>query len=106
MLVIGLGPAGRQVVQTLIAHRLEPVLVDVNPESRDYARQQGLRLHLGDAGHEEVLVHAGLADVCMVVVTVPDPHTAVTDRGHDSAAAAPDPYCRPLPVQPAHGKSS
>ena len=76
VLVIGAGPAGRQVVQTLIAHRLEPVLVDVNPESRDYARQQGLRLYLGDAGHEEVLVHAGLADVCMVVVTVPDPHTA------------------------------
>jgi CPA2 family monovalent cation:H+ antiporter-2 len=76
ILVVGLGPAGRQVVQTLIAHRLEPVLIDVNPKSRDYARQQGLRLHLGDAGHEEILMHAGLADMCMAVVTVPDPHAA------------------------------
>ncbi|HHE74334.1 MAG TPA: sodium:proton exchanger [Desulfobacteraceae bacterium] len=77
VLVVGLGPAGRQVVKTLVAHRLEPVLIDVNPKSRDYARQQGLRLHLGDAGHEEILMHAGLADVCMAVVTIPDPHAAV-----------------------------
>jgi CPA2 family monovalent cation:H+ antiporter-2 len=76
VLVVGLGPAGKQVVQTLIAQRLKPVLVDVNPKSREYARQQGLRLHLGDAGHEEVLMHARLADVCMAVVTVPDPHAA------------------------------
>lgn len=76
VLVIGLGPAGRQVVQTLKAHRLEPILTDVNPKSREYAREQGLRLHLGDAAHEEVLMHAGLTDVCMAVVTVPDPHTA------------------------------
>lgn len=77
VLVVGLGPAGRQVVQTLVAHRLEPVLIDVNPKSRKYAHQQGLRLHLGDAGHEEMLMHAGLAGVCMAVVTVPDPHAAI-----------------------------
>ena len=76
VLVVGLGPAGKQVVQTLIAQRLKPVLIDVNPKSREYARQQSLRLHLGDAGHEEVLMHAGLANVCMAVVTVPDPHAA------------------------------
>ena len=76
VLVIGLGPAGRQVVQTLKAHRLEPILTDVNPKSREYAREQSLRLYLGDAAHEEVLMHAGLADVCMAVVTVPDPHAA------------------------------
>lgn len=76
VLVIGLGPAGRQVVQMLIRHRLEPVLMDVNPKSREYAREKSLRLHLGDAAHEELLIHAGLADVCMAVVTVPDPHAA------------------------------
>jgi len=77
VLVVGLGPAGRQVVQTLLAQHLEPVIIDVNPKSRDYARQQSLHLHLGDAGQEEILIHAGLLDVCMVVVTVPDPHAAV-----------------------------
>ena len=77
VLVVGLGPAGRQVVQTLVAHRLEPLLIDVNPKSREYARHQGLHLQLGDAVHEEILMHAGLAGVCMAVVTVPDPHVAV-----------------------------
>ena len=76
VLVIGLGPAGRQVVQMLLTNRLEPVLMDVNPKSREYAREHKLRLHLGDAGHEEILMHAGLTDVCMAVVTVPDPHDA------------------------------
>jgi CPA2 family monovalent cation:H+ antiporter-2 len=76
ILVIGLGPAGKQVVQTLLTHDLEPVLIDVNPKSRAYAGKHGLRLHIGDAGHEEILMHAGLGDVCMAVVTVPDPRLA------------------------------
>jgi len=77
VLVVGLGPAGRHVVQTLVAQRLEPVIIDVNPKSIEYARQQSLHLHLGDAGQEEILMHAGLPTVCMAVVTVPDPHAAV-----------------------------
>ena len=77
VLVVGLGPAGRQVVQMLLNHQLKPVLLDVNPESREYARQMGLQLHIGDAGHEEILMHAGLAQVCLVVVTVPDPRAAI-----------------------------
>jgi len=77
VLVVGLGPAGQQVVNTLVEQRLEPVLIDVNPKSREYARQLGLHLHLGDASQEEILMHAGLSSVCMVVVTVPDPHTAL-----------------------------
>jgi CPA2 family monovalent cation:H+ antiporter-2 len=77
VLVVGLGPAGQRVVQTLMEHQLKPVLIDVNPKSRDYARQLGLRIHLGDAAHEEILMHAGLAEICLAVVTVPDPHSAV-----------------------------
>ena len=77
VLVVGLGPAGQQVVETLMTHGLKPVLLDVNPMSREYASRHGLDLHLGDAGHEEVLMHAGLAKVCMAVVTIPDPHAAV-----------------------------
>jgi len=77
VLVVGMGPAGRQVVQTLMAQRLEPVIIDINPKSREYARQHNLHLHLGDAAQEEILMHAGLSEVCMVVVTIPDPHSAV-----------------------------
>jgi len=77
VLVVGLGPAGQQVVKTLLAQRMEPVLIDVNPKSREYARQLDLHLHLGDASSEEILMHAGLSSVCMVVVTVPDPRAAL-----------------------------
>jgi CPA2 family monovalent cation:H+ antiporter-2 len=77
VLVVGLGLAGRQVVQTLVTQHLESVIIDVNPQNREYARQKGLHLYLGDAGHEDILIHAGLAEVCMAVVTIPDPHAAV-----------------------------
>jgi CPA2 family monovalent cation:H+ antiporter-2 len=77
VLVVGFGPAGRQVVQTLVAQHLEPVIIDINPKNRDYARQLGLPLYLGDGSQEDILTHANLAEVCMVVVTIPDPNDAV-----------------------------
>jgi CPA2 family monovalent cation:H+ antiporter-2 len=76
-LVVGLGPAGFQVVTTLMERKLEAVVIEMNPEGRVYARQLGIRVHLGDASHEDVLKHAGLSDVCMAVVTIPDPGMAV-----------------------------
>jgi CPA2 family monovalent cation:H+ antiporter-2 len=76
-LVVGLGPAGLQVVNTLMERKLEPVVIEMNPKGREYARQLGIRVHLGDASHEDVLRHAGLSDVCMAVVTIPDPKMTV-----------------------------
>ena len=77
VLVVGLGPAGRQVVETFLERKLEPVVIDVNPKSREYAQQVGIKIHLGDASHEEILLHAGLSEVCMTVITVPDPTTSI-----------------------------
>ena len=77
VLVIGLGPAGQQVAQGLMAHQLAPVVIDVNPESQKVAERLGIESYLGDAGHGDVLAHADLQDVCLAVVTVPDPGTAI-----------------------------
>ncbi len=77
VLVIGLGPAGLEVVHNLIKKQLEPVVIDVNPRSRQVAHQMDINLHLGDAANEVVLMHADLQDVCMAVITIPDPSTAV-----------------------------
>jgi CPA2 family monovalent cation:H+ antiporter-2 len=77
VLVVGLGPAGRQVVQTLMERQLEPVVIDVNPHSRKFAQETGIKIHLGDATNEEILMHAGIQKVCMAVVTVPDWKTTV-----------------------------
>ena len=77
VIVVGLGPAGRQVVQTLKAREFLPVIIDVNPLSRQFASQEGVEIHLGDATREEILHHAGLHRACMVVITVPDPKVSI-----------------------------
>ncbi|MCG8634464.1 MAG: cation:proton antiporter [Desulfobacterales bacterium] len=77
VIVVGLGPAGRLVVQTLKAREFLPVIIDVNPLSRQFASQEGVEIHLGDATREEILHHAGLHRACMVVITVPDPKVAI-----------------------------
>jgi CPA2 family monovalent cation:H+ antiporter-2 len=77
VLVIGVGPAGRKVVDGLMESRLEPVVIEMNPEGREYEKRLGIEVHLGDASHEDVLKHAGLSDVCMAVVTIPDPGMAI-----------------------------
>lgn len=73
VLLVGLGPAGRHVVQTLKAGGFTPVIIDVNPAGRRFARKEGIEIHLGDASQEDILHHAGLHTACMAVVTVPDP---------------------------------
>lgn len=77
VMIIGLGPAARHVVHNLKERGLEITAIDVNPQSRNYARKEGIKIHLGDASHEEILTHAGLLEVCMAVVTIPDPIASV-----------------------------
>jgi len=77
VLVVGFGPAGREVVRAVKERQQRFVVIDINPQSRQAARQMGVELHLGDAGREEVLMHAGLSSACMAVVTLPDPTAAV-----------------------------
>jgi CPA2 family monovalent cation:H+ antiporter-2 len=36
----------------------------------------GLKVHLGDASHADIVTHAGIQGACVIVVTVPDPRTA------------------------------
>lgn len=77
VMVVGFGPAGRQVVDHLSNQGMTPIIVDVNPASRADASKMGLELHLGDATNADILMHAGVAGICMAVVTVPDSITAV-----------------------------
>ena len=77
VMVVGLGPAGREVARHLKNAQLEPVVIDINPQSRVVARDMGIKLYLGDASSEEVLLHAHFQNVCMAVVTVPDSMTTI-----------------------------
>ena len=72
-----MGPAGRQVIEAFIEKKWKPVAIDVNPESRKYAQQVGVKFYLGDACQEEILMRAGIAEACMTVLTVPDTVAAI-----------------------------
>ena len=77
VLVVGMGPAGQEVVRHLVSQQVTPVMVDINPRSREKAFELGIESHLGDAANDEILAHIGLGKFCMAVVTVPDPLSAV-----------------------------
>ena len=74
--IIGFGPAGNAVGQTL--HRISErvAVIDLNPGLIDEVQQLGLVGHIGDAMRADVLEHAGVLSASAVVVTVPDPVAA------------------------------
>jgi CPA2 family monovalent cation:H+ antiporter-2 len=77
VLLVGLGPAGQEVVRHLHLHQMTPIVIDTNPQSRSKAYELHTKIYLGDATNEEILLHAGFSKVCMAVVTVPDPMTTI-----------------------------
>ncbi|GIX00997.1 MAG: potassium transporter Kef [Pirellulaceae bacterium] len=73
VLVIGFGPAGQRVVEGLLSLNIYSVLViDLNPDNIEIARRYGVHAVLGDATRRDVLEHAEIASVEVVVLTIPD----------------------------------
>ncbi len=75
IIIIGFGPAGQNVAAGLLENGIKPSVLEMRPAMARIARENGLTVHMGDAGHEEVLLHSGLAGACLVVVTIPDPRS-------------------------------
>jgi CPA2 family monovalent cation:H+ antiporter-2 len=75
-IVAGFGPAGRAAACALRDTNGRCVVVDLNPRLLDLARTLGLDAHVGDATRAEVLEHLPLAQVGLVVITLPDPESA------------------------------
>ncbi|MCF8096158.1 MAG: cation:proton antiporter [Desulfobacteraceae bacterium] len=78
ILIIGFGPAGRRVADALIGHKIRPEVIEMNPGTGRSARDKGLSVHMGDAVNEEVLVHAGINNACLVIITIPDPRMTIS----------------------------
>ncbi len=72
VIVVGFGPAGRQVVEQLRAQGERVVVIDSNPKTAVSGTGDPL-IEYGDASREEILEHAGVGQARIVVVTVPDP---------------------------------
>lgn len=77
VLIIGFGPAGRQVARALIDQGRVPQVIELNPENARKAAQMNLEVHIGDATSSDILDHAGIKSSCGVVITLPDPKTCV-----------------------------
>ena len=74
--IVGFGPAGRKVARALLELGIQPHVIELNPRSIHAALRMGLKVHLGDASHADIITHAGIQGACVIVVTVPDPRTA------------------------------
>lgn len=76
VVVIGFGPAGQAVAETLGENGLTVEVVDLNHKLLEEARARGLPTTLGDATHPDVLEHACVATARLVAVTLPDDRVA------------------------------
>ncbi|MDH3458111.1 MAG: cation:proton antiporter [Gemmatimonadota bacterium] len=77
LVIVGFGPAGQRVGESLLGESgLKILVVDMNPENADVARAYGLETHVGDVMREEMLERVHIRTAAAVAVTVPDPRTA------------------------------
>jgi len=75
VLVIGYGPAGRQVAAHLTSRGLPVLVLDLNPRTLAEGGPSAL-IEYGDATQQEILERAAVQRARAVVVTAPDPLTA------------------------------
>ncbi len=74
IVIIGFGPAGQCIAETLMGRQKSSLLVlDLNPKAVDLAHAYELQAGIGDATHRDVLEHARVAHARAVVVALPDP---------------------------------
>lgn len=79
VIVVGFGPAGREVCRALEESGVEPVVVESNPALAQTA--QAYKTVVGDGTSVETLLKAGIRTARMLIVTVPDPGTSRTILG-------------------------
>jgi CPA2 family monovalent cation:H+ antiporter-2 len=77
IVIVGFGPAGQRVAETLMRRQKSLiVVVELNTKTADVARTYGLQTIIGDATRTEVLEHLRVQSASVVVITVPEPATA------------------------------
>jgi CPA2 family monovalent cation:H+ antiporter-2 len=76
VVIVGFGPAGRRLAQVLHEDGLPFVVVDLNPQSVEEARELGYPALYGDATRGPLLEEAGIHHAKLAVVVVNDPRAA------------------------------
>lgn len=72
IIVVGFGPAGREVVEATQKLGLPVSVLDLNPVSVIEARKRGIEAYVGDASQPEILKLARFKDASAMVITLPD----------------------------------
>ena len=72
VVVVGYGPAGREVVEKARDQSLPVIVLDLNPASVIEARKLGVEAYVGDASQPPILHLARLQDASAMVITLPD----------------------------------
>ena len=72
LVVVGYGPAGREVVAGARDKGLPVIVIDLNPQSVIEARRLGLEAYVGDATQPAILHLARLKNASALVITLPD----------------------------------
>jgi CPA2 family monovalent cation:H+ antiporter-2 len=77
VVIVGGGPSGRMALQVLIEHGMDAVVIDLNPHTADVLEKLELGAVVGDATRREILQEVSLEHAAAVLVTLPDPVSAV-----------------------------
>jgi CPA2 family monovalent cation:H+ antiporter-2 len=73
VVIVGFGPAGRRLAQVLHEDGIPFIVVDLNPQSVEEAREMGYHAIYGDATRAPLLEEAGIHHAKLAVVVVNDP---------------------------------
>lgn len=77
VIIAGFGPVGGVLAQTLLEHGVPFTVIEMNAATVRGQRSLGRSIARGDATNAEVLESAGIRDAMAVVITIPDPTTAM-----------------------------
>ena len=77
VIIVGYGPAGAEVARSTVLAGLTPMVIDINPRLVEQAASDGFRSEFGDGAQHEILEHIGAPRAAALVVTLPEPQTAM-----------------------------
>ena len=83
ILIIGYGPAGQRAAQSLQRQYMKRIaVIDLSPHLADAAKRVGYLTLVGDACRRELLEHAHVQRMALIMIAVPDPETSRTIIHH------------------------
>ncbi len=71
-IIIGFGVTGRNLARSAREAQISYLILETNPETVKQEKAKGQPIHFGDATHENVLYHMGLAEAKVLAVVIND----------------------------------